>query len=135
MSTDASLLDIDAVHGFLDRSYWASGRSRELVERSIRASMPFGLYHDDGGRLRQLGFARVVTDGATFAWLGDVFVAEEARGTGLGVWLVECVMEHPDFADLKRILLATRDAHGLYERFGFRRLQEPDRWMERRKQT
>ena len=130
ISNDASRLDLDAIHDYLShRSYWAAGRGPEVVRRSVENSLAFGLYHG----ARQVGFARVITDHATFAWLCDVFVAEAARGGGLGTWLVECVLEHPDLRGLKRILLATRDAHGLYAKLGFRPLAAPDRWMERRR--
>ena len=133
VSTDPSLLDLDAVERFLRDSYWAPDRPRHTIERSVAASLPFGLYRDDAGALTQVGFARVITDRATFAWLCDVYVAETARGAGLGTWLVACVLEHPDLRELKRILLATRDAHGLYAKLGFGPLAAPDRWMERRR--
>ena len=121
ISDERARLDLDVVHGFLSReSYWARGRSRERVERSIEHSLPFGVYRADG---RQVGFARVVTDRATFAWLADVFVVPEERGRGLSKWLVECVLAHPELQGLRRWILATRDAHGLYRRYGF---AEPD---------
>ncbi len=126
ISTDRARLDIEAVHAFLaTSSYWAQGRALETVRRSIENSLPFGLYLDE----RLIGFARVVTDYATFAWLADVFVLEGFRGEGLGKFLVETVMGHPDFHTLRRWLLATRDAHGLYARHGFAPLDEPARWM------
>ena len=121
ISDERSRLDLDLVHGFLSReSYWARGRSRERVERSVANSLPFGLYRADG---RQVGFARVVTDRATFAWLADVFVLPEERGRGLSKWLVECVLAHPELQNLRRWILATRDAQELYRRYGF---TEPD---------
>ncbi len=117
ISDDRARLDFDVIHGFLGgESYWARGRSRERVERSVENSLPFGLYRGDG---RQVGFARVVTDRATFAWLADVFVVAEERGRGLSKWLVECVLAHPELQDLRRWLLATRDAQELYRRYGF----------------
>jgi GNAT superfamily N-acetyltransferase len=117
ISDERSRLDFDVIHGFLGgESYWARGRSRERVERSVKNSLPFGLYRGDG---RQVGFARVVTDRATFAWLADVFVLPEERGRGLSKWLVECVLAHPELQGLRRWLLATRDAQGLYRRYGF----------------
>ncbi|HEX6625627.1 MAG TPA: GNAT family N-acetyltransferase [Pyrinomonadaceae bacterium] len=128
ISTDRARLDIKAVHAFLSTSsYWAQGRSFETVARAVENSLPFGLY--DGERL--LGFARVVTDHATFAWLADVYVLEEFRGEGLGKFLVETVLDHPDFRTLRRWLLGTRDAHGLYRRFGFTQIEEPQFYMHR----
>ncbi len=128
ISTERARLDLDALHEFLSgRSYWARGRSRELVARSVEHSLPFGLY--DAGRM--VGFARVVTDYATFAWLADVFVLEEYRGRGLAKWLVEVVTAHPDLQGMRRWLLATKDAHELYRRFGFTELARPELWMEK----
>ena len=115
ISTEPELLDLDAIWGFLRTSYWAAGIPRSRIEHSLQNSLPFGLY-DSGGA--QAGFARAVTDHARFAWLGDVFVLEPYRGRGLGVWLVQSVLEHPDLAE-GRIVLGTADAHGLYARFGF----------------
>ena len=115
ISTDPARLDLDVVHGFLARSYWATGRSRERVERAIAGSLPFGLYHRTG----QVGFARVVTDRVVIAFLADVFVLEAHRGKGLGKWLVEVATGTPDLQKVRRWLLGTRDAHGLYRQFGF----------------
>jgi GNAT superfamily N-acetyltransferase len=128
ISTDPARLDLDVIHGYLSRSYWAAGRSRELIARAIQHSLCFGLYHDAG----QVGFARIITDYATFAWLCDVFVLEEHQGRGLGKWLIGAVVAHPQLQGLRRTLLATRDAHGLYGQHGFALLAEPERWMERR---
>ena len=128
ISTARDRLDLNVIHDFLSRSsYWAVGRSRDLVARSIEHSLPFGLYLDD----RLIGFARVVTDYATFAWLADVFVLEEFRGQGLSKWLVEVILNHPALSSLRRWVLATRDAHDLYRRFGFTELEQPTAWMER----
>lgn len=127
VSTDASLLDIGRIHGFLTRSYWAKGIPRDTVARSIENSIAFGLY-DAGG---QIGFARVVTDRATFAYLGDVYVEEEYQGQGLGKLLMRAVLAHPDLQGLRRWMLGTRDAHGLYRQFGFSGLRDPERWMDK----
>jgi GNAT superfamily N-acetyltransferase len=123
ISTDPFRLDLDAVHAFLESAYWSPGVPRETVQRSIENSLPFGLYAPGGD---QAGFARVLTDRAVFAHLADVFVLPEHRGRGLGVWLVETVLDHPELRGLRRFSLATEDAHGLYERFGFRPLARPD---------
>lgn len=127
ISTDKQRLDIAAIHAFLASSYWAQGIPAELVAKSVSGSLCFGLYDPSGA---QTGFARVVTDGATFAYLCDVYVLERARGQGLGVWLVDTVMRHPDLAGLRRSVLVTRDAHSLYARFGFVPTKTPDRIME-----
>jgi GNAT superfamily N-acetyltransferase len=130
ISTDPSMLDVEVVHAFLQRSYWASERPLETVKRSIEGSLNFGLYH--GQERHQVGFARVVTDFATFAWLCDVFIDEAHRGQGLGVWLMETVVEYPELRCLRLWMLGTRDAHGLYEKFGFTPLSAPERWMQKR---
>jgi GNAT superfamily N-acetyltransferase len=126
VSTDPSLLDIDVIVGFLKDAYWSPGIPRATVEQAIANSLNFGLYADGA----QIGFARVCTDQATFAYLMDVFVLREHRGAGLGVWLMECVMQHPDLQNLRIFRLATRDAHGLYEKVGFSRVANPDVMME-----
>lgn len=126
ISSDRRRLDIDAIHQFLKGTYWSPGIPRDIVERSIRASLCFGLYQ----RGQQVGFARVVTDAATFAYVCDVYVLEEHRGRGLARWLMEQVMSHPDLRGLRRIVLVTRDAHRLYEKAGFQRLASPERYME-----
>ena len=119
ISTDPRRLDVDLVHRFLsEESYWAKGRDRATTDRSIENSIPFGAYLDG----RQVGFARVVTDRSTFAWLADVFVLAEHRGHGLGKRLVEAAIGHPDLVGLKRWLLGTADAHDLYRRYGFREI-------------
>jgi ribosomal protein S18 acetylase RimI-like enzyme len=126
ITTDPDRLDVDAVHAYLTRSYWAEGIPKEIVSRSVQHSLCFGLFETG----RQIGLARVITDRATFAYLCDLYVLEEYRGRGLGKWLMESVLEHPDLQNLRRFLLATRDAQGLYGRYGFRTLQNPDRHME-----
>ena len=127
VTTDKTKLDLQVIHGFLRRSYWAAGIPIEVVERSIRNSLTFGLFYDE----EQVGFARVVTDRATLAYLADVFVLEEHRGRGLSGWLMEAVLSHPELQGLRRWMLATADAHGLYERFGFTALKTPEIFMER----
>jgi GNAT superfamily N-acetyltransferase len=126
ISTDPGLLDREAIWSFLRTSYWSPGIAREVVDRGIDNSLVFGLYDAAGA---QAGFARAVTDRARFAWLADVFVLGEHRGRGLGVWLVETVIAHPDVAGL-RLMLATADAHGLYARFGFVPA-DPERILDR----
>ena len=127
ISTDRDRLQFDVIQQFLaNDSYWAKSRTPEQTRTAIENSICFGLYHLD----RQIGFARVVSDQATFAYLGDVFVLPEYRGQGLSKWLMETVVAHPDLQGLRRWVLATRDAHGLYEQYGFGPLVHPDRWME-----
>jgi GNAT superfamily N-acetyltransferase len=126
LSTDRKRLQPEIIHGFLKKSYWAAGRSKEVMLRSIEHSLPFGIFFHE----RQVGFARVVTDYSTFAWIADVFVDEEFRGRGLSKWLMQSILAHPELQRLRRWVLATRDAHELYSRFGFKPLQSPDRWME-----
>jgi len=130
LSTDKARLDVVAVHAALSRhAYWAQGRTLEVVQRSIDHSLCFGIYEGDG----LVAFARVVTDYATFAWLCDVFVLQGHRGRGLGKWLVEAAVAHPDLCSLMLFVLATRDAHGLYCRYGgFVPLPAPEKWMVRR---
>ena len=129
ISTVKARLDLDLIHDFLSNSsFWAVGRSFETVQRSVEHSLCFGLYEHE----KQVGFARVVTDYATFAWVADVFVVESARGQGLGTWLVEVILAHPELQGFRRWSLATKDAHAIYRKFGFRELRRPERWMERR---
>ena len=123
ISDEAARLDMDVIHGFLVDAYWGRGIPREVVERSIRWSLPFGVYAPDG---RQVGFARCVTDRATFCWIGDVFVLPEERGRGLGVWLMRTIADHPELQGLRRWVLATRDAHELYRKTGFQDLGDPN---------
>ena len=126
ITTDPARLDADAIYAYLSRVYWAKTRSRNAVERSLKNSLCFGLYEDT----RQIGLARVISDYATFAYLCDVYVLEAYQGKGLGTWLMQVVMAHPDLQGLRRWLLATRDAHGLYRKSGFTPLETPERWME-----
>ena len=127
ISTDEERIDLDIVHGFLCESYWAQGIPREVVARAIKNSLCFGVYSDG----KQIGFARVVSDFATYAYIGDVFVVESYRGHGLAKWLMECIVGHPRLQGLRRWTLLTRDAHGLYTQFGFTPLRKPERYMER----
>ena len=128
ITTDRSRLDVPLIHSFLsEESYWAVGRSVEVVKRTIDNSLCFGVYKEN----EQVGFARVVTDFATFAWLADVFVVPAHRGQGLAKWLMEVILAHPDLQGFRRWVLATKDAQTLYEQFGFIPLHRPERWMER----
>ena len=127
ISTDPKLLNLDVIHDFLTHCYWAKGIPRDVLVRSVEHSLCFGVY--DG--TAQVGFARVISDFATIAYLGDVFVLESHRGRGLSRWLMECVMRHPSLQSLRRWILLTRDAHRLYEKFGFTPLQKADRYMEK----
>ena len=128
ISTDKQRLQLDTIHKFLsEESYWASDRSILQTRRAVENSLCFGMYSPGG----QIGFSRVVSDLATFAYLGDVFILKEFRGQGLSKWLMESIVSHPELQGLRRWILATRDAHGLYEQFGFGPLKFPDRWMER----
>ena len=127
LSTDTAKLDIDAITDMLTRAYWAQGRTREMIERYVQHSLVFGLYDGD----KQIGLARVVSDYTTFAWLCDVFIHEEYRGRGLSKWLMETIHSHPDLQGLRRWMLATRDAHGLYAQFGWVPLDHPERWMHK----
>jgi GNAT superfamily N-acetyltransferase len=123
VSTDPARLDLDRIHGFLSTAYWSTGIPRDVVQRSIANSLPFGLYAASG---EQVGFARVVTDRATYAYLGDVYVETAHRGRGLGKFLISCVVAHPDLQGLRRWALATADAHGLYAPHGFKPPADPD---------
>jgi GNAT superfamily N-acetyltransferase len=152
ISTDRARLDLDLIHGFLTGCYWAKGIPRDVVARSIEHSLCFGIYDGSGEKSPrpakdarpfddaqgrhgapasvQVGFARVVSDFATVAYLGDVFILEPYRGRGLSKWLMECIMQHPALQGLRRWILLTRDAHGLYSQFGFTPLKSPERYME-----
>ncbi len=130
ISTDPARLQLAAIHAYLTRSYWSPGVPRDVVARAIANSLCFGIYLDEA----QVGFARVVTDKASFAYLADVYVLEAHRRQGLSKRLVAAIQAHPDLQGLRRFMLATRDAHGLYAQFGFRPVAAPDRLMERRLQ-
>jgi GNAT superfamily N-acetyltransferase len=127
ISTDKSLLDVTFIHAYLTQSYWAEGIPVETVQRSIKGAVCFGIYSEEDGK--QVGFARVITDETTFAYLGDVFVDENHRGKGLSKWLMKVILESDSLQGLRRFMLATRDAHGLYSQFGFSPLTNSDRWM------
>lgn len=126
ISTDKSKLNIDTIHQFLSKSYWASDRPRSVIEKSIKHSICFGVYDGE----KQIGFARVVTDCAVFAYIMDLFIIESYQQKGLGKWLMECILDHPELTRLKRWVLATKDAHGFYEKFGFRVITTPEYVME-----
>src|SRR5271154_7261788 len=139
VSTDPARLDLDVIHGFLTNCYWAKGISREVVARSIEHSLCFGIYDESPpfgsaqgkhGAPVQVGFARVISDFATIAYIGDVFVLETHRDRGLGKWLMECIVAHPELQGLRRWILTTRDAHGLYSQVGFAPVKAPERYME-----
>lgn len=127
ISSNTEEMDIEAIHAYLSRSYWAEGVPLETLERGIANSLCTGVFCDDD---TQVGFARMVTDSATFAYLCDVYVLEEFRGKGLGKWLVESLLALPELMGLRRICLATLDAHSLYERYGFTPLTKPENFME-----
>lgn len=126
VSDDPARLDVAAIYAYLTRSYWAKDIPRDIVEHSIRGSLCFGLYDGDG---EQIGFARVVTDRAAFAYVCDVYVLEDYQGRGLGTWLMTCMLDHPDLQGLRRWLLTTQDAHTFYEDAGFVRAPFPERFM------
>jgi N-acetylglutamate synthase-like GNAT family acetyltransferase len=126
VTTDPASFDIDAIHAYLTRSYWSPGIPRAVVERAIANSLSFGLFHG----ANQIGFARVITDRATYGYLADVYILEEFRGQGLATWLIECVCSHADLQGLRRFALATRDAHSLYRKFGFGEISDPSKHME-----
>ena len=127
ISTNRERLDVNVIHGFLTNCYWAKGIPREVVERSIEHALCFGIYDGKGA---QVGFARVISDFATVAYVGDVFVLETHRGRGLGKWLMQCITRHPALQGLRRWILTTRDAHGLYAQVGFTPVKAPERFME-----
>lgn len=127
VSTDPARIDLDYVHRYLSQqSYWAGAIPRDVVARSIANALSFGLYGPDGA---QVGFARIITDRATFAWLADVFIDPAQQGLGLGKALMDAVVAHPDLQDLRRFMLVTADAHSLYERYGFTAVENPERLM------
>jgi len=126
ISTDRARIDMGMVHEFLTNSYWAKEIPLEMVRRSIENSISFGVYHGQ----QQVGFARIISDQATFAYLADVFISPAYRGRGLSQWLMECIVSHPDLQGLRRWMLATQDAHGLYAKFGFTPIKSSESWME-----
>jgi N-acetylglutamate synthase-like GNAT family acetyltransferase len=126
ISTDPSRLDIDAIVDMLTRAYWAIGRPRERTERAIKNSLVFGVYDGE----KQIGVARVVSDYSIFAYLCDVFIHEDYRAHGLGKWLIQTILEHPDLKEMRRWVLVTSDAHGLYEQYGFSSIEDPEHWMQ-----
>jgi GNAT superfamily N-acetyltransferase len=127
ISTDTSRLDMNTVYDFLSRSYWAKTRPREYTDMAFTNSLVFGMYEGN----RQIGMARVVTDFCIVAYLCDVFIHEDFRGHDLGKWLMQSMLEHPDLKHIRRWLLATDDAHGLYQQFGFEQLTDTEKWMQR----
>jgi GNAT superfamily N-acetyltransferase len=127
ISADKRRLDLTVIHDFLTTSYWAAGIPIETVKKSIEHSLAFGVYKEG----KQVGFARVITDFATFAYIGDVFILEDYRGQGLSKWLMEVIADYPELQGLRRWVLLTRDAHGLYRKTGFTELQNPERYMEK----
>ncbi len=131
-SDDPALVDVDVVHAFLTTAYWSPGVTRDVVARSLAGSTVIGVYSPEGA---QVAFARAVTDRATFAWIADVFVLPSHRGRGLGRLVVATLLDHPDLQGMRRFMLATADAHSLYAGYGFRPLDEPARFMERRSGT
>ena len=127
ISTSRERLNLNVVHHFLTNCYWAKGIPREVVARSVEHALCFGIYDGNGA---QVGFARVISDFATIAYVGDVFVLETHRGQGLGKWLMQCITQHPALQNLRRWILTTRDAHGLYSQVGFTPVKFPERFME-----
>jgi GNAT superfamily N-acetyltransferase len=127
LSTDPARLDFDAIHAFLSQTYWGRNRSREILELGLRHSLCFGVYRER----EQVGFARAITDCATFGYLADVFILEPYRGQGLGRWLVESVLAHPELREIRRWALLTRDMHALYEKCGFTTPERPGDYMEK----
>jgi GNAT superfamily N-acetyltransferase len=127
ISTDQSRLDMPVVYDFLSRSYWANTRPRKHTDGAFSNSVVFGVYEGD----RQIGVARVITDYAVFAYLCDVFIHEDYRGHGLGKWMMQSMLDHPDLKHVRRWLLVTDDAHGLYRQFGFEQLTDVEKWMQR----
>jgi N-acetylglutamate synthase-like GNAT family acetyltransferase len=126
ITTDKEKIDIAVVHEFLSKSYWANTRSKESLINSIENSLCFSIFKGD----KQVGFARIITDYTTFAYLCDVYIDEFLRGNGLGTWLLECILNHPNLHDLRKWLLVTKDAHNLYKKFGFTNLKNPEKFME-----
>lgn len=130
VSTDPTKIDLAVTHGYLARSYWSEAIPEELLARAIAHSLCFGVYQEAGEKLTQVGFARIISDYATYAYLCDVFILEEYRGQGLSKFMMACIKAHPDLQGLRRWSLLTRDAHGLYHQFGFQPITSPERYME-----
>ena len=130
ISSDPTRLDLDLIYDYLHHSYWSPGIPRAVVERAIENSLNFGLYEGE----KQIGFARAITDFATYAYLADVFILPEYRGKGLGIWLIDCIVSCPLLAEARTFALGTRDAHDLYRKYGFENAEEPRRWMYRHEQ-
>ncbi len=128
ISTNRQKLDVFSIHRFLTQSYWSKGISVEKVKNSIFNSLCFGVYHGK----KQIGFARIVTDYTLYGYLADFFIIEEYRGLGLAKWLLESIVNHPEIKDVRAIMLATKDAHNLYKKFGFKLLEEPEKYMKRK---
>lgn len=126
LTTDKKRMQLDVIHRFLQKSYWANKRTLDAIKKSIEYSLPFGIFDGE----KQIGFARVISDYSTFAWIADVFIDEDYRGQGLSKWLMESMLAHPELQELRRWVLATKDAHKLYSQFGFKLLNKPERWME-----
>lgn len=127
ISTDKTLIDFDMMIDYLGKqSYWSKGIPKETLRKALDNAVCFGVYHNK----KQIGFAKVVTDKATFAYLADVFILEQYRGLGLSKWLIQTIKQHPDLQGLRRWMLATADAHGLYAQFGFEPVNNPERWMQ-----
>ena len=127
ISTDKRKLQIKIIHGFLVKAYWSIGISKARIKKAIHGSLCFGVYYKE----KQIGFARIVTDRASFGYIADVFIVEPFRGRSLSKWLMNSILNHPELKDLKTWMLATRDAHGLYAKFGFENLKEPQRFMRK----
>jgi N-acetylglutamate synthase-like GNAT family acetyltransferase len=127
ITTDPKKTDIDAIYTMLGKSYWANTRKRETIEKSVKNSLCFNLYNDS----KQVGFARIITDHATYAYLCDVYIEEEYRGQGLSKWLMECILSYPSLKNIKSIHLGTRDAHELYRKYGFTEVPKPENLMVR----
>jgi GNAT superfamily N-acetyltransferase len=126
ISTDKTKLDVDSIHGFLStKAYWCLNIPKDTVQKAIQNSRCFGVYQNE----KQIGFARVISDFSTIAYLGDVYILEEYRGKGLSKWLIETIMSDPNLQGLRRWILLTADAHGLYRQFGWTNIGEPDKWM------
>ncbi len=129
ISTDTARLDVDAIHAYLYHAYWSPGVPRDRVEKAIQHSLNFGLYDEETTPARQIGFARVVSDHVSFAYLADVYVLSDYRGHGLGIWLIDCMLGCPELSTLRSFWLATQDAHGMYAKFGFETPADPTRMM------